>query len=790
MGGLPPTRLSLEAPSVRALEPEMSIPLQAEMPPGQTKSQRRTIGFIIDGIFGQGGYQSELLKGVWDTAQAENLNLVCFTGGPLRNLPDPDYDYQRNLVYTLATEQSVDGLILHSATIAYIVGKEEFSRYFNRLHSLPMINLGFPLEGIPNLLIDNATGTRQVVAHLIEAHGLRRIAYIRGPQINYEAEIRYAVYRQTLEDHGLAYDPDLVVEGDFRRQGGERAIRELVDERRVTFDGLVAANDAMALGALMALRERGVLVPWQVRLAGYDNIEDAAHAFPSLTTVRQPIYSLGARAVLRLIQRMAGETLPDEELLPTELVIRGSCGCAPLQISSGELLPGREPLAPISAEEGRRQAVERMLAALECPPALREQARMEARQLLDLILEETTPTDAALPGRLFTILERSLELPWHRAILALAGDFLAGADQGTFPAAQSPSFWLWLGWLVSEAEWLQLNTRQIREKYRKEREAEQLRRINQALGTAFNLSELMNALRRFLPDLGFHHCWVSLFEMPNEPPEWVRLMLAYAREETSSAEVGQRYPARWLLPRPLLETSEEPLQLFVNALYFREKAFGFVVWGMDDPDQTIFEMIASQIGTALQGAWFVNQLRHAEAELRRQANTDALTGLFNRRHLFTLAEPMFDLALRHRRPFSVAMIDLDRFKLVNDRYGHLAGDRVLKAFAAFLQVSIRGTDLLGRYGGEEFLIIMPETSLEGAYQAVERLRRQIAESSFPAADQPIKLTASIGVAGIDYAQDTDLPRLIEKADRALYRAKGNGRNQVAVYNPAEDQPPS
>ncbi|GAP08760.1 MAG TPA: GGDEF domain-containing protein [Anaerolinea thermolimosa] len=768
----------------------MSETLQAKMPPGPTKSQRRTIGLVIDGIYGQGGYQSEIFKGIWETARSENLNLVCFTGGPLRNLPDSEYDYQRNLVYTLATEQSIDGLILHSATISYIVGKEEFSRYFNRLRSLPIINLGFPLEGFPNLLIDNVTGTRQLVAHLIEVHGLRRIAYIRGPQINQEAETRFIAYRQTLEEHGLPYDPDLVAVGDFRRPGGENAVRELVDERKVSFEGLVAANDAMALGALVALRERGVLVPWQVRLAGYDDIEDASHTFPSLTTVRQPIYELGARAVLHLIRRMEGETLADQEFLATELVIRSSCGCSPLHLSPIALFNGRSTSAPITSEEGRKQAVERMLTVVECPPSLREQARIQAWQLLDLILEENAPGDPALAGRLFVILEHNLELPWHRAILSLAEDLLIAADQGTFPAAQSPSFWLRLGWLVSEAEWLQLNTRRIRERYQKEKEADQLRRINQALGTAFNLSELMNALRRFLPGLGFHHCWISLFETPNEPPDWVRLMLAYDREEALPAEVvGQRYPSRWLLPHPLLETSSEPLQLFVNALYFREKAFGFAVWGMDEPDQTILEMIASQIGTALQGAWFVNQLRHAEAELRRQANTDALTGLFNRRHLFTLAEPMFDLALRHRRPFSVAMIDLDRFKLVNDRYGHPAGDRVLKAFAAFLQVSIRGTDLLGRYGGEEFLIIMPETSLEGAYQAVERLRWQIAESSFPAADQPIQITASIGVAGIDYTQDSDLPHLIEKADRALYRAKGNGRNQVAVYNPADDHLP-
>ncbi len=166
--------------------------------------------------------------------------------------------------------------------------------------------------------------------------------------------------------------------------------------------------------------------------------------------------------------------------------------------------------------------------------------------------------------------------------------------------------------------------------------------------------------------------------------------------------------------------------------------------------------------------------RHAEL----LATTDPLTGAFNRRGLFERAERDVQLALRHGRPLSLIIFDIDNFKRVNDIHGHAEGDRVLREVVESVKKALRCTDLFGRIGGEEFLLVMPDTPGESAVQAAERIRTAIAhEVSVGTPPKPV--TASFGVAWVSERRD-DLDRLQSTADAALYRAKNNGRNRVEV----------
>ena len=168
----------------------------------------------------------------------------------------------------------------------------------------------------------------------------------------------------------------------------------------------------------------------------------------------------------------------------------------------------------------------------------------------------------------------------------------------------------------------------------------------------------------------------------------------------------------------------------------------------------------------------------AELELRKQAITDPLTGIYNRRHFFTLAEASFQQARRYHNPLSILMIDLDHFKNVNDTYGHAAGDQVLQAFAGHLMKTMRTADICGRYGGEEFVILMPETSCGSAALSADRIREWISEHPIIVDHHHINLTVSIGVAELDIAIDHQVDTLINRADEALYNAKRQGRNIV------------
>jgi len=176
-------------------------------------------------------------------------------------------------------------------------------------------------------------------------------------------------------------------------------------------------------------------------------------------------------------------------------------------------------------------------------------------------------------------------------------------------------------------------------------------------------------------------------------------------------------------------------------------------------------------------------LRKANEEIKILSITDPLTGCSNRGCLNMRLPQEIQRAARYNRPLSIVMCDIDHFKIVNDTYGHQAGDLVLKEFSKRINDSIRDkVDLLSRYGGEEFLVTLPETDLDGALHLAERLRRVISEKKYDIGTKKINITASFGVAGFDSycaADEISFDILIRHADKYLYLAKNEGRNRVA-----------
>ncbi|HJO91863.1 MAG TPA: GGDEF domain-containing protein [Victivallales bacterium] len=161
--------------------------------------------------------------------------------------------------------------------------------------------------------------------------------------------------------------------------------------------------------------------------------------------------------------------------------------------------------------------------------------------------------------------------------------------------------------------------------------------------------------------------------------------------------------------------------------------------------------------------------------LQKLATIDGLTELVNQVHIKKLLELRFEEAKRYLHPLSVLMLDLDYFKMVNDTFGHQTGDNVLKLIAEKLKSCVRKIDICGRYGGEEFLIILPNTGLQSAVKVAENIRKVIESTKFP--EHNIHLTVSIGAASVDDEMIT-AGKLIKIADLLLYKAKHNGRNKV------------
>ena len=186
---------------------------------------------------------------------------------------------------------------------------------------------------------------------------------------------------------------------------------------------------------------------------------------------------------------------------------------------------------------------------------------------------------------------------------------------------------------------------------------------------------------------------------------------------------------------------------------------------------------------------FINRLlrkvKEAQQKLIALATIDDLTQLYNRRYFFVRFQQELERAKRYQRPLSCLILDLDHFKQVNDTYGHLAGDQVLKEIAHILKTQCRQSDLAGRYGGEEMIVLLPETDAHGAFAIAERIREMIQNhETVSAKGQSIRVTVSIGVAHLNGAEvgAVDNPdRIVQYADDALLAAKKKGRNRIKLY---------
>jgi DNA-binding LacI/PurR family transcriptional regulator len=283
------------------------------------------IGFLTDWL--DHSYHWRALRTATQAAYEGGASLLAFVGGAITASPQ---ESSTNWLYEVARPSNVDGLVMLSGSLGNRVGPDGVLRFAQTCGRVPICSISVPVAGMSSVGVDNASGMRLVVEHLIQVHGLRRIAFVRGPAASAEAELRLAIYRDVLAANGIAYEPELVVSGNFMRGSGQEAITTLLVDRRLPISAIsavVAANDSMALGVMDELRRQHIKVPEQVAVTGFDDADESRCVLPPLTTAVQPLRELGAQAVRIVIDQVRNGAQPVQAVLPTELVVRRSCGC-------------------------------------------------------------------------------------------------------------------------------------------------------------------------------------------------------------------------------------------------------------------------------------------------------------------------------------------------------------------------------------------------------------------------------------------------------------------------------
>ncbi len=591
----------------------------------RSSSERPTVGLFIAYT---DSYSLGIWKGAAEKAKEKDVNLISFCGRPLH---DPrDYETQNNIIYSLAESERLDGLLIPVTAIGTFISKEEITNFCQHFSSIPIICIGDIVEEIPCIIVENKKGLQDLISHLITDHNRKRIAFINGPETHPEAIIRYQVYRDVLAQCNLSFEPNLMAPGRFRPASGSDAITLLLDERRESFDAIVAANDDMAWGAMQALQKRGISVPEDVAVIGFDDMPKGKDIIPPLSTVKQPLTEMGEHALAMLIQQIQGEDVPSLTTLPTQAVIRESCGCLPLNLTQAKAnkhtLQTEKQDGSQNLEQGFMHLRKSIFIDIKQTAQLfpeqtpEKYVRTQSRMILDSFIKELKKeeTETFIPTlckilRQLVIIGGDIQ-PWqntltlmHSQVLLLIKDPAAlHRAEDLFQQAR-----VLIGEMARQAQSYKL--------LHIEEQAKRVRELSQVLSTSFDATELINILENWLPLLQIPICYLALYNKQNgdcqdlEAPEWSQILMAYYQGKRLDLKLKDRlFKSRQLIPSELLP-SKSRFGLLAMPLYFQKNHIGFIILAADPQETQVYDVLRGEMSSALQGSLFVDELgKHRE----------------------------------------------------------------------------------------------------------------------------------------------------------------------------------
>jgi len=564
-------------------------------------------------------------------------------------------DDRPDAVHHLISPERLDGLIL----VQWWPTREVFEVFYNRYYRpLPVVNLHRNYEGYPGVMVDNYQSMMAMLRHLIEVHGYRHLAYIGGLPTNPPANARYAAYEAALAEYDIPLDENLVLPGDFSPQAGTNAVRVLLDERglrpTLDFEVIVASNDNMALSALEELHRRGIRVPLDVAVVGFDDVEDSAYAMPPLTTVRMPNFEMGRVAAGTALAAIKGQPFVESTIVPGELVVRQSCGCFVSPLADvGEAArmpqPGGPPDGPLGgpaggplggppaapSPEARLRAIDELSQSLG--PAAEILGTNWAAEMLEAFEAAISGPPGGPASRLLSVLYAILRQ------LHVNGYDLVGLGRRllfTLRRCMQPTLTEMRQMRRAEGAWQQAmafvadvaHQMQSSQQYYGAAYVNQLRVIGERLVTTFEMTELLDLIAGELPHLGIPGIYIALYTEPMR--QHVRLVLAYKEGRDPLGLEGQVYPAHHLLPEALLSRDQSSVLVLVP-LYFQETSLGFALFEAGSEQGEIYETLGRQISSALMGALLVQQQEEAQRDMdaaRRRAQA-ALSDLLTTRSI-------------------------------------------------------------------------------------------------------------------------------------------------------------
>ena len=592
----------------------------------KTASERKTIAVL--GAQLSRAWGAEFMAGVLDSAKAHDMNVVYFVGGKPVALAAPEYEGRSYGLYDLIKPGQFDGILL-AADIGHGPSAVDIKNFCRVFAPTPIASFAIQADGVSSFTADNEGGMRAMVRHLIEVHGYKRIAFIRGPQGQLEADQRFEAYKRELEAHDIRFDDRIVVEGDYSPESGRAAVRTLLDERGLRIQSIAASNDRMAFGAIEVLQQRGIQVPDSVSVTGFDDVSESQSMGVPLTTVHQSFTEAGKLAFGALIKRMNGEHVHDINIIPTQLVVRWSCGCLPENVKRAEVLP-KEVALTGRLENKRDSAIRALFDAAGVPgndPAQAQYRDVFGRtwDVFLASLRESDKSDAFLKmvQAMVEVLQHNEHdsTTWHNVISTFRKYALGGITNNT-TMLRAENLFQQARLLVGELS----QRAQAFHRLQFEQQEEALSDFGFSMAPAMTLEEIGDAISDNFPALGLKRWYVMFYSdvsapgsISSPPPESYRLLLQYDQNKFQIPQEKSAIATGRLVPRG--KTPEDHrYTAIVMPLALASNRFGFMWAEIGPTDWDVYVRLKNLLSSALLRTMLVQQREQAQEEVQRLLN--------------------------------------------------------------------------------------------------------------------------------------------------------------------------
>lgn len=755
-------------------------------------NKRLTIGFIIHRL--DNDYAKLLLKGALYAAEELNANLAVFPGrsldSQLDNIKYTAYEYQNNVIYSYASKDSLDALVISAGTVGSFVSDGTMKEFIDSFDGLPVVTTENKIGEYPCVRM-SGSGIKDIINHLIKHHGKRNIAFVSGPKSNADAEERLNYYKEALEENCIAFDPSLVAYGKFSEYCSD-LVGELLDENKGRIDAVCFANDMMCKGGYKAIEERGLVIGKDIAVTGYDDSEVASGLKPMLTTVRADASLVGYNAVYEAVKLVTDGVCSDLDL-NSYPIYRQSCGCEILPESSHDISSAEIKIGIIASKiideyiynstlgqkmssivKNIRQYITTLLNY-----AVSKEETYEAEDECKRIIEELTDIQTFDYVHADTLV----------SILNAAKDYavsLSGGNKDKIIKIQEI-----INYALSETADRVLNKHYAQ--------------VDDLTFTHF----LINNITKDMTIHGSNEekCYFSIVN------NLYRIHMASSYIYTYANPIVHTAAMKWTLPENIylksyhngdklaaitgeaqimpcsqyfynFFTPDRRRTAVISPLFLNEEQYGIIVSELEFDYFPYIYSIIPQICAAIKLTKLVGQLeRSLDAEqyrnslLNRISMSDELTGIYNRRGFYEFANNLLKAPENEGKRAALIFGDLDNLKKINDTFGHDEGDYAIKTAASFMKSCFRQTDVVARIGGDEFAAFAVCEDRNIIASIPRRIKNMAALNNIRST-KPYNVTISVGLFELICSSDKDVQSYMDKADTALYADKKNKNQSI------------